>query len=54
VDLLASGSTAITGWTTINGVSTAWIENGNPYGTLSFERVFLDLIGHADVGTYGI
>ncbi|HEY6377161.1 MAG TPA: DUF642 domain-containing protein [Edaphobacter sp.] len=54
VDLLASGSTAIPGWTTINGVPTAWLQNGNPYGiSASNGSFFLDLTGYADSGTYG-
>jgi hypothetical protein len=32
VDELGSGATVIPGWTTTNGVPTAWIKNGNPYG----------------------
>jgi Protein of unknown function (DUF642)/PEP-CTERM motif len=54
VDLLASGSTAIPGWTTINGVPTAWLQNGNPYGiSASNGSFFLDLTGYTNVGTYG-
>lgn len=54
VDELASGSTAIPGWTTINGVPTAWIENGNPYGISAANgSFFLDLTGYSDSGTYG-
>src|ERR1700684_2949506 len=54
VDLLASGSTAIPGWTTFNGVPTAWLQNGNPYGiSASNGSYFLDLTGYADSGTYG-
>jgi len=30
VDELLSGSSVIPGWTTTNGVPTAWIQNGNP------------------------
>ena len=54
VDLLLSGSTAIPGWTTINGVPTAWLQNGNPYGiSASNGTFFLDLTGYTDFGTYG-
>jgi len=54
VDELNSGSSAIPGWTTINGVPTAWIENGNPYGISAANgSFFLDLTGYSDVGTYG-
>jgi hypothetical protein len=54
VDELASGSTAIPGWTTINGVPTAWIKNGNPYGISAADgSYFLDLTGYSDSGTYG-
>jgi|SRR5271166_559158 len=54
VDELSSGSTVIPGWTTINGVPTAWIENGNPYGiSASTGTFFLDLTGYSNVGTYG-
>jgi|HubBroStandDraft_1064217.scaffolds.fasta_scaffold235244_2 uncharacterized protein (TIGR03382 family) len=54
VDNLASGSSAIPGWTTTNGTFTAWIENGNPYG-ISAENgsFFLDLTGYTDSVTYG-
>jgi hypothetical protein len=53
-DELASGSTVIPGWTTTNGVPTAWIENGNPYGIPAADgQFFLDLTGYFDVGTYG-
>ena len=54
VDELSSGSTVIPGWTTTNGVPTAWIENGNPYGiSASDGSFFLDLTGYANFGTYG-
>jgi Protein of unknown function (DUF642)/PEP-CTERM motif len=54
VDELASGSSSIPGWTTINGVPTAWIENGNPYGISAADgSYFLDLTGYSNVGTYG-
>jgi hypothetical protein len=54
VDLLPSGSGQIPGWTTINGVPTAWLENGNPYGiSASNGTFFLDLTGYRDFGTYG-
>jgi hypothetical protein len=54
VDELISGSTAIPGWTTINGVPTAWIENGNPYGiSASNGDFFLDFTGYSNSGTYG-
>jgi hypothetical protein len=54
VDELSSGSTVIPGWTTTNGVPTAWIENGNPYGiSASDGSFFLDLTGYANSGTYG-
>ena len=54
VDELSSGSTAIPGWTTTNGVPTAWIENGNPYGIpASNGSFFLDLTGYSNSGTYG-
>jgi hypothetical protein len=54
VDELSSGSSAISGWTTINGVPTAWIQNGNPYGiSASNGSYFLDLTGYSNSGTYG-
>ncbi len=54
VDELNSGSSAIPGWTTINGVPTAWIMNGNPYGISAADgSFFLDLTGYSDFGTYG-
>jgi hypothetical protein len=54
VDELASGSTAIPGWTTINGVPTAWIENGNPYGISAANgSFFLDLTSYSNFLTYG-
>jgi hypothetical protein len=54
VDELASGSSAIPGWTTINGVPTAWIQNGNPYGIPASQgQFFLDLTGYSNFGTYG-
>ena len=54
VDELASGSSAIPGWTTTNGVPTAWIQNGNPFGIPAADGLFfLDLTGYFDVGTYG-
>jgi hypothetical protein len=54
VDELASGSSIIPGWTTTNGVPTAWIKNGNPYGiSASDGQYFLDLTGYSDFGTYG-
>src|SRR5260370_21544290 len=53
-DQLASGSAAIPGWTTINGVPTAWIRNGNPWNiSASNGSYFLDLTGYSDFGTYG-
>jgi Protein of unknown function (DUF642) len=53
-DNLASGSTAIPGWTTINGTFTAWIQNGNPWNIpASNGSFFLDLTGYSDFGTYG-
>jgi hypothetical protein len=54
VDELNSGSTAIPGWTTINGVPTAWIMNGNPWNISAADgSFFLDLTGYSDFGTYG-
>ena len=54
VDELLSGSSVIPGWTTINGVPTAWIKNGNPYGiSASNGMFFLDLTGYSNRGTYG-
>jgi hypothetical protein len=54
VDELNSGSSTIPGWTTINGVPTAWIENGNPWDiSASNGSFFLDLTGYSDFGTYG-
>ncbi|MDQ2712985.1 MAG: DUF642 domain-containing protein, partial [Acidobacteriota bacterium] len=54
VDELSSGSSAIPGWTTTNGVPTAWIKNGNPYGISAADgQFFLDLTGYSDSGTYG-
>jgi hypothetical protein len=54
VDVLPSGSSAIPGWTTVNGVPTAWIENGSPYGiSASDGQFFLDLTSYANFGTYG-
>lgn len=54
VDELASGSSIIPGWTTINGVPTAWIENGNPWNISAADgNYFLDLTGYSNVGTYG-
>ena len=54
VDELNSGSSAIPGWLTINGVPTAWIMNGNPYGISAADgSFFLDLTGYTDSGTYG-
>jgi len=51
---LASGSTAIPGWTTTDGTFTAWIENGNPWNIPASDgSFFLDLTGYADSGTYG-
>ena len=38
VDELPSGSSAIPGWTTGNGVPTAWIQNGDPYGISASRR----------------
>jgi hypothetical protein len=53
-DELSSGSSAIPGWTTINGVPTAWIENGNPWNIPAAQgSFFLDLTGYSDSGTYG-
>jgi hypothetical protein len=54
VDELNSGSSVISGWTTTNGVPTAWIENGNPYNIPAADgQFFLDLTGYTDFGTYG-
>jgi hypothetical protein len=54
VDELSSGSTAIPGWTTTNGVATAWIENGNPWNIPAANgSFFLDLTGYSNSGTYG-
>jgi Protein of unknown function (DUF642)/PEP-CTERM motif len=51
---LASGSSAIPGWTTTNGTFTAWIQNGNPWNIPSADGAFfLDLTGYFDSGTYG-
>jgi hypothetical protein len=51
---LASGSTAIPGWTTTNGTFTAWIQNGNPWAIPASDgSFFLDLTGYSDSGTYG-
>ncbi len=51
---LASGSSAIPGWTTTNGTVTAWIENGNPWNIPASDgSFFLDLTGYFDSGTYG-
>ena len=53
-DELSSGSSAIPGWTTINGVPTAWIENGNPWSISAAQgSFFLDLTGYSNFGTYG-
>jgi hypothetical protein len=53
-DELSSGSTAITDWTTINGVPTAWIKNVNPWDISAADgQFFLDLTGYSDAGTYG-
>jgi hypothetical protein len=53
-DVLASGSSAIPGWTTTNGVPLAWIENGNPWNIPASDgSFFLDLTSYADFGTYG-
>jgi hypothetical protein len=53
-DELNSGSSVIPGWTTTNGVPTAWIQNGNPWAiSASNGSFFLDLTGYSDVGTYG-
>jgi hypothetical protein len=53
-EVLASGSSAIPGWTTTNGVPLAWIENGNPWNIPASDgSFFLDLTSYADVGTYG-
>jgi hypothetical protein len=53
-DELSSGSSAIPGWTTINGVPTAWIENGNPWNIPAAQgSFFLDLTGYSNSGTYG-
>ncbi|MGH7029484.1 MAG: PEP-CTERM sorting domain-containing protein [Stellaceae bacterium] len=39
---------------TTNGVPTAWIENGNPYGISATNgSFFLDLTGYTNSGTYG-
>jgi hypothetical protein len=54
VDQISSGSMTIPGWTATNGVPTAWIENGNPYGiSASNGSFFLDLTNYANFGTYG-
>ena len=54
VAVLPSGSSLIPGWTTTNGVPTAWIKNGNPYGiSASDGQYFLDLTSYADFGLYG-
>jgi hypothetical protein len=54
VEILASGSSAIPGWTTTNGVSTAWLQTGNPYAIPPADGQFLlDLTGYSDFGTYG-
>ncbi len=54
VDELSSGSTVISGWTTLNGTETAWIQNGNPYGIPAADgSYFLDLTGYTDVGKFG-
>jgi len=54
VDVLSSGSTAIPGWTTTNGVPTAWIKSGNPYDIPAADGdYFLDLTSYSNVGTYG-
>jgi len=54
VDELSSGSTAIPGWTTLNGTETAWIQNGNPYAIPAADgNFFLDLTGYVDTGTFG-
>ena len=51
---LASGSTAIPGWTATNGTITAWIQNGNPWNIpASNGSFFLDLTGYFDSVTYG-
>jgi hypothetical protein len=51
---LASGSTAIPGWTTTNGTFTAWIQNGNPWNIPASDgSFFLDLTAYADSVTYG-
>ncbi len=51
---LPSGSSAIPGWTTTNGVNTAWIQNGNPYNIpASNGQFFLDLTSYFNSGTYG-
>jgi Protein of unknown function (DUF642) len=53
-DELSSGSSAIPGWTTINGVPTAWIQNGNPWNISAANgSFFLDLTGYSDSVTYG-
>jgi hypothetical protein len=53
-DILASGSSAMTGWTTTNGTNTAWIENGNPWNIPAADgSFFLDLTGYFDSVTYG-
>jgi len=54
VDELNSGSTAIPGWTTINGTQTAWIMNGNPWNISAAQgSFFLDLTGYSDSGKFG-
>jgi hypothetical protein len=54
VQILASGSSTIPGWTTTNGTFTAWLENGNPYNIPAADgSFFLDLTGYADAVTFG-
>jgi hypothetical protein len=51
---VASGSSTIPGWLTINNKPTAWLENGNPYGiSASDGEFFLDLTNYANTVTYG-
>jgi hypothetical protein len=55
-EALASGSTAILGWTVFGGVSydgLAWLPNGDGYGvTTPFGNLFLDLTGYYDQAPY--
>ena len=50
---LATGSTTITGWTTVNG-EVNWIPNGNPYGITAQNGTYsLDISGYHDSSPYG-